>query len=94
MYDEHVTYSTPPGTEPGPLKKYDKYAGTEDPAVSAWKYEYDNYRYTAGTGGTAGMCDATSWAGFIETRPSGDKTLNSVVYRKQAGWVFVQNDIG
>lgn len=74
MFDIKVTYSTPPGEEPGPLKKYDKYAGTEAAALSAWKWEWDNIRYPAGTGDTAGMCDATSWAGFETTRPSGDKS--------------------
>lgn len=86
MFDEKVNYGS--GEEEGPLKKYDKYAGTEAPAVSAWKDEWDNWRMAPGTGNAAGMCDATTMAGFEIDRPQGSKNLkaadrSTVTFREQ-----------
>ena len=89
MYDATVTYATPPGAEDGPLKKYDDYVDEEEPDVdSARIWEWNNIRHPAGTGGIAGMCDATSWAGLEMSRPSGNKTLQdpgnkNIVFREQ-----------
>lgn len=85
MYDITVTYSDPPGAEPGPLKKYDDYLDREADAVSAWKWEFD---HTYATEGVGGHCDASSYAGLEEPRPSGDKTLTdpggkSITFQEQ-----------
>ena len=63
--------------EDGPLEKYDKYKSLTG-SSSSRSFEWIKMgRHIAPTS-YGGHCDATAWAGFEESRPSGSKTVGPV----------------
>jgi len=88
LYDRRVKYRGPSGMrDDGPLVKYDKYMNNSS-ADSARDEEWREMGRGIPPGSVGGHCDATAWAGFEETRPSGSKTVTnamgrSVTFREQ-----------
>lgn len=78
LYDTRVRYRGPPGPrDDGPLVKYDAHTNQTTPATSAREEEWRQMGQGIPAGSVGGHCDATAWAGFEETRPTGSKTVTS-----------------